>query len=158
MILLFRLSRILSFLQPQYWTWPDSTMGTTGSRQEQAVPPSRHVQLWGTRYMPHGLLLEKRQSPRAREIQLCVSKYKEQPPTWQTPGMAFDIFGFYCFHFHLRWLFTIKLSSHFLHIFFNSISVQLSSACILSFFPSSPLAYSPIFFSSMLIFLSTNSL
>lgn len=137
MILPFLLSWILSFLQPQHWTWPDSAMGRTGSRQERAVPPSRHFQLWASTV---------RKSPRAREIQPWVSKNKEQPPMWQTLSTTLDIFGFHCFHFNLCLVFTIKLSSHFLHTFFNSTSVQLSSACIPSFLPSSPLAYSPIFF------------
>lgn len=117
------LSQILAFLQPQYWAWPES-MGTAGSRQEQAVLPSRHTQLGERRYVLHGygLLLQKRQCPQTREIQPCVSKYKEQQTLlhnrhWE---LAFNIFDFYCCYLHLCWLLIIKLSRHFLYVFFKA--------------------------------------
>lgn len=113
--------------------------------------PSQASTTWDARYVSHGLLLEKRQSPQAREIQLCVNKYNEQPPTWQTLGMAFTIFGFHCFHFHLCWLFTIKLSSHFAYIYVTS--AQLSSARISSFLHSSLWVYSPTFFFPLYLYL-----
>lgn len=100
--------------------WEQLGLGRSGQSHPAGTSSS------GARGVPHGLLWEKMQSPQAKEIQLCVSKYKEQPPVWQTPGMMFDIFGFHCFHLHLCWLFTIKLlPSHFLQLHLSSAVLSM---------------------------------
>lgn len=98
-------------------------------------------------------LLQKRQCPLVREIQPSLSKYKEQPPSQQTMGMTFNIFDFYCFHFNLYWLLTIKLSRHFLHVFLNHLSSAVLSI-VTSLLLSSPLACFLIFFFFFSIYLS----
>lgn len=120
----------------------------TGSPTQQA-----HTALGEEVCVLHGYgpLLQKKQCPQVREIQSCVSKYNEQPSSRQTLGMAFNIFDFYCFHFSLYWLLTIKILRHFLHIFLNHLSsaVAIYLYTYICIQMSSPLAYFFIIFFSI---------
>lgn len=155
----FLLSWILAFLQPQYWTWPEIQQLGVG-RSRQSYPAGTPSSGRGD-CAPHGhgLLLQRRLCQQKRKIQPCVSIiYKDQPPSWQALGMAFFIFDFYCSYFNLCWLLTIKLSRHFLHIFFKPPQFRFPQNFYFLFTFLSSGQFPHLFFFSIFISLSINSL